>query len=54
MSDTGRSPGRTARAGAGGTTVRQRRGGPSSGTVVCKLFIGSTLVSFITRICSIC
>lgn len=31
MSDTGRSPGRAARAGSGGTGVRQRRGGPSSG-----------------------
>uniref|UniRef100_A0A915Q0Y1 SAM-dependent MTase RsmB/NOP-type domain-containing protein n=1 Tax=Setaria digitata TaxID=48799 RepID=A0A915Q0Y1_9BILA len=32
MSDTGRSPGRAARAGSGGTTVRQRRGGPSAGS----------------------
>uniref|UniRef100_A0A0R3RK30 Protein transport protein Sec61 subunit beta n=1 Tax=Elaeophora elaphi TaxID=1147741 RepID=A0A0R3RK30_9BILA len=32
MSDTGRSPGRAARAGSGGATVRQRRGGPSAGS----------------------
>uniref|UniRef100_A0A8R1XLH4 Protein transport protein Sec61 subunit beta n=1 Tax=Onchocerca volvulus TaxID=6282 RepID=A0A8R1XLH4_ONCVO len=32
MSDTGRSPGRVARAGTGGATIRQRRSGPSSGS----------------------
>ncbi|KAM3719749.1 Protein transport protein Sec61 subunit beta [Dirofilaria immitis] len=32
MSDTGRSPGRVARAGSGGAAVRQRRGGTFAGS----------------------
>lgn len=41
MSDTGRSPGRAARAGSGGATVRQRRGGPSGGHFLMNFSLNS-------------
>lgn len=39
MSDTGRSPGRAARAGSGGATVRQRRGGTFAGRFLINFFL---------------